>query len=249
MKRVLVWDIPVRLFHWLLAASFLGAFVIANAVDDESALFTAHMWLGGIAAFIVVLRFLWGLVGTRWARFRSFDLRPSALVAYLKGAVTGKGEGGHPGHNPATSWAAILMLLIVPALALTGASMSTGGEALEEIHEMLAWAMIAIVGVHVAGIVWHSLRHRDNLAVSMLDGRKATHTSNAIPRAHALVGVLFLALTGLWAGGLYDGYDAATRTVTLPVVGRTIQLGEGEEHGEHEDDDEHGEHGENERDD
>lgn len=233
MKRVLIWDIPVRLFHWLLAGAFLGAFVIANVVDDESSLFAVHMWLGGTAAFMVLLRFIWGFVGTRWARLRSFDLRPRSLVGYLRGVLTGKGEQT-PGHNPATSWAAILMLLIVLGLAFTGAFMSRGGEVFEEIHEMLAWAMIIIVGVHVAGIVWHSLRHRENIAASMVDGKKVADASAAIPRSQALVGVLFLALTGLWAGGLYDGYDASTSSVTLPVIGRTVQLGEGEEGEEHE---------------
>lgn len=242
MKRILVWDVPVRLFHWLLAAAFLGAFVIANAVDDEGRLFVVHMWLGGTAAFMVILRLLWGLFGTRYARFGAFDLRPSALFAYLKAALTGKADRP-AGHNPATAWAAVAMFVIVLGLALTGAFMSSGGEAFEEVHEVLAWAMIAIVGVHVAGIVWHTIRFRENIAQTMVDGKKEADPSAAIPKTHALAGVAFLALTGLWAGGLYGGYDAATHSVTLPLVGTTLQLGEGEEdeHGEH-DDDEYDEH-------
>lgn len=229
MKRILVWDVPVRLFHWLLAGSFLGAFVIANVVDDESSLFTAHMWLGGIAAFMVLLRLVWGLVGTRYARFSSFDIRPRAVLGYFKGVFTGKGDT-HAGHNPATALAALAMFAIILGLAITGANMATGGEVVEEIHEMLAWAMILIVGVHVAGIVLHTIRKREAIALAMVDGRKEADPSAAIPRTHALAGVAFLALTGLWAGGLYDGYDAASHTVTLPVLGKTIQLGEDEEH-------------------
>lgn len=239
MKRILVWDLPVRLFHWLLAGAFLGAFLIANLVDDESALFTAHMWLGGIAAFMVVLRILWGLLGSRHARFTGFDLRPSSLLAYLKGL--GRNARRWVGHNPATSWAALAMFAIILGLAYTGANMSSGGEAFEEIHEVLAWSLVAIVGVHVAGIVWHTVRTRENIALSMVDGKKEAEMSAAIPRAHALTALAFVALTGLWAGGLYDGYDPATRTVTLPVVGSTLQLGEGEDE-EHE----HGEAGEDE---
>lgn len=249
MKRFLIWDVPVRLFHWLLAGSFLGAFVIANVVDDEAALFTAHMWLGGIAAFMVILRVLWGFVGTRWARFGSFRLAPGALLGYLKGVITGKGEQ-EPGHNPATSWAALAMFVIVPALAITGATMSRGGEVFEEVHEILAWAMIVVVAMHVGGIVWHTLRRRDNIALSMVDGKQPTEPSNAIPRTHALAGVAFLALTGLWAGGLYDGYDPGTRTVTLPIVGATLQLGEDEEHeGDEHDEYEHEEHDDDDHDD
>lgn len=237
MKRILVWDLPVRIFHWLLAGSFLGAFLIANVVDDESTLFAMHMWLGGTAAFMVVLRILWGFVGSRHARFESFNLSPAALVRSLKGTFTAEGER-HTGHNPATSLAAIAMFVIVLGLGVTGAFMSSGGEAFEEIHEMLAWTMMAIVGVHVAGIIWHSLRHRENIARSMIDGKKQAEPAGAIPRTHVLATVAFLALTGLWAGGLYEGYDAATQRVTVPIVGSTLQLGESEdedeEHGDHE---------------
>ncbi len=242
MKRVLIWDIPVRLFHWLLAGSFLGAFVIANTVDDESGLFVAHMWLGGVAAFMVLLRLVWGFVGSRHARFRSFDLRPAALAGYLRGALSGKGER-RAGHNPANALAAIAMFALVLGLAVTGVGMSTGSEAAEELHEMLAFAMVALVALHVAGVALHTVRHRDNIALGMVDGRKEADPAAAIPKAHALVGLVFVGLTGLWAGGLYDGYDPATHTVTIPLIGKTVQLGEGEEHEEH---GEHGEHGEHE---
>ncbi len=229
MKRILVWDLPVRVFHWLLAASFLGAFAIANLVDDESTLFVVHMWLGGIVAFMVLLRLVWGLVGSRHARFGGFALSPKALVEYVKGTISGKGER-HAGHNPASSFAAIAMFVLALGLALTGALMSSGGEAFEEIHEVLAWTMMAIVALHVAGIVLHTMRHRENIALSMISGRKLGEPAAAIESPRALVAVAFLGLTGLWAGALYDGYDAAGRQVTLPLVGQTLKLGEAEEH-------------------
>lgn len=244
MKRILVWDLPVRLFHWLLSAAFLGAFVIANLIEDESSLFALHMWLGGIAAFMVVLRLVWGLVGSRYARFGSFAHGPSELGRYVAGTFTGKAKR-YIGHNPGSAVAALLMFVLLLGLGYTGAFMATGGEAYEEVHEVLAWTMLAVVGVHLAGIVWHTIRHRENIAASMVTGEKQGEPAEAIPTAHAGVAVAFLALTGLWAGGLYDGYDATTRQVTLPLLGTTLQLGEGEEHeasgagegGEHEDGD------------
>lgn len=65
MKRILVWDLPTRLFHWLLAASFIAAFTIANVVDDDSATFVVHMLLGAVMSAMVVQRVLWGVVGSR----------------------------------------------------------------------------------------------------------------------------------------------------------------------------------------
>jgi cytochrome b len=233
-KRILVWDLPVRLFHWLLAASFLGAFAIANLVDDESSLFALHMLLGGVMAFMVLLRVIWGFVGSRYARFGSFAFGPRTLVGYLRGALTGKAER-YAGHNPGSSAAVWAMLAIALGLAFTGAFMSRGGEAFEEVHEMLAWAMVVVVALHVAGIIWHTIRHKENIARSMIDGHKRGAPSDAIPSARAAVAIAFLGLTGLWAGALYDGYDSARRQVTIPLIGGTLQLGEGEEHGDHDD--------------
>jgi cytochrome b len=87
MTRLLVWDLPVRLFHLLLGLTFIGAFTIANVVDDESVLFSAHMLLGLLMAFMVVLRLIWGFVGTKHARFADFLHGPRAVVTYLRNAL------------------------------------------------------------------------------------------------------------------------------------------------------------------
>jgi cytochrome b len=243
MKRILVWDLPVRLFHWLLAAAILVAFTVANVVDDESPAFAVHMLLGLVAGFLVVLRVVWGLVGSRHARFRDFPLGPAALRRYLKGAFGRSGER-HVGHNPATSHAALAMFALVLGLGATGLAMGAGIEAAEELHEFLAWALIVVAGAHVAGVVWHTLRHRENIARSMVDGRKEADEAQGIRSARPIAALLLLALTGGWAGVLFHGYDPATGTVVLPLGGPTLQLGDAGEHGEraghhedHDDDD------------
>ena len=118
------------------------------------------------------------------------------------------------------------MLALALGLAVTGAFMGRVGDVFEELHEVLAWAMVVVVVVHVVGIVWHTIRHRENIAISMLSGAKQGDPAQAIGSSHALVGIAFLALTGLWAGALVNGYDGAKRSVTL--VGATLQLGEGD---------------------
>lgn len=239
MKRILVWDIPTRLFHWLFAGSFLVAFAIANLVDDDSSAFKLHMWLGGIMAFMVVLRVIWGLVGSRWSRFGSFAFGPAAVLEYVKGTLSGAGKH-YVGHNPGSSLAIFALLALALGLAITGASMSTGGEVVEELHEILAFAMMAVVGMHVAGVVLHTLRHKENITASMLSGHKQGAAEDGIASAHAVVGLVFLSLTGAWAYQLFANYDAANNQVTLPVIGKTISLGEDEgeaggegEHDEH----------------
>lgn len=229
MKRILVWDLPTRLFHWLLAGSFIAAFTIANVMDDDSPTFAVHMLLGAVMGLMVVLRVVWGFVGSRYARFGSFAFGPSDVLAYLKGTVSGEGKR-YIGHNPGSSVAIWAMLGLTLGLGVSGALMSTN-EALEEVHEVLSYALLAVVVTHVVGVIWHTLRHRENITASMVSGYKDGEPESAIPSVHPAAAAVFLALTAAWAGLLVQGYDGATRTVTLPLVGTTLQLGEGPEGG------------------
>ena len=87
MNRILIWDIPTRVFHWLLTGTLIAALSIALVVDDDSTVFQLHMLFGLIAAFVVILRLLWGIVGSRYARFGSFLFGPKALFGYLHPAL------------------------------------------------------------------------------------------------------------------------------------------------------------------
>ncbi|MFT3771741.1 MAG: cytochrome b/b6 domain-containing protein [Minicystis sp.] len=105
-KRVLVWDLPTRLLHWLLAASFIGAFAVAVLSEHRNPVFAVHMLLGAIAAFVVVLRIAWGFVGLRYARFRSFAFGPRAVVEYVRGAFAGRRPGQAASFTDTTQRAA-----------------------------------------------------------------------------------------------------------------------------------------------
>ena len=139
MKKISVYDLPTRFFHWLFAFLFITAFAIAKTVDDESPLFSYHMLAGLTIAFLLVLRFVWGFIGTTYARFSSFKLNPIELIRYFKDAVVTKTKA-YLGHNPASSYAAVIMFACAIGLAISGILMATGGEndSLEEVHELLA---------------------------------------------------------------------------------------------------------------
>jgi cytochrome b len=237
MTRILVWDLPTRLFHWLLAGSFLSAFAIAATTDDDGRLFPIHMLLGLVVVFMVALRLAWGVVGSRTSRLSELALWPADLIQYARQALSG-GEGRRwTGHNPAASWVTVVMFACALGLAVTGLAMSSGSEIAEEVHEVLAWTMMGTAAVHVAGLALHTLRHREPIALSMVDGRRLGAPAAAIPSTRPLAGLVFLALTGAWAGGLVRSYDPATSAVTLPLLGARVALGEGEEGGEHDEDD------------
>lgn len=235
-----VYDVPTRLFHGLFALSFIGAFAIANTVDDESAVFAWHMLAGLLMVFVVLWRLVWGLLGSTHARFSDFQLNPLALARYL-GSVVGGSSRKWAGHNPASSWAAVVMMALALGLGVTGYLMATGGgETWEDVHELLANAFFAVMLLHVAGVVVHQLKHRDLLAHSMLTGDKqdVDQSSAAVP-SHTLVGMALLAAT-LWFGSyLLQNFDQ--NRGTLQLFGTTLSLGEAEEDGDAEEAGEAGE--------
>ena len=227
MSRILVWDLPTRLLHWLLVFSFAGAIGIALSVDDDLPLFHVHMLLGLVAALTVLLRLAWGLAGTRYARFGSFLFGPGALLTYLRGVFT-RSDPRYVGHNPGAAYGIYAMLLLPLALAGSGLLLTTS-DALDDLHPVLAYAMLGVIGTHVAGLAWHWVRHRENLAIGMLTGRKDGDPAAAIPSARPVVALLMLMVVAGWAALLMTGHDATRARVTLP--GFTLPLGEPEDDG------------------
>jgi cytochrome b len=225
MTKILVWDLPARLFHWAFAAALTAAMGIGFLVDHEQPLFQLHMIFGIVALFLLAVRVVLGLVGSRYSRFTSFPLRPGEVVRYLVSAAVSKTRL-YAGNNPGSALAAVLMFLLVPALFVSGIEL--GGEVLEELHEPLAWALLAIVGLHLLGLAWHTLRHRENISLAMLTGKKAGQPEDAISSAHAAWGMVGVIVGGLWIAALFAGHNASTATVKLPGVGVSLQLGEKE---------------------
>jgi cytochrome b len=245
VQRVQVWDLPTRVMHWVLAFSVAGAAGLAFLTDDDGPWFRIHMLLGLMAGFVVVLRIVWGIWGTKYARFGSFAFGPKALVAYVRGVLRRGPEERHVGHNPGSSYAIWALLGLPLALVATGLLMSVGGEVFEEVHEPLAIALLVFIGAHLAGIVWHTVRHREGIALGMVDGRKLAEPSAAIPSTQPGAGLFVLALCAAWAGMLATGYDSSAGVLRLPFGGGALQLGEDEEE-EEEHEERDGERGERE---
>ena len=195
-ERVLVWDVPTRVFHWLLAGSFAGAFLTA----DSERLRDLHVLLGYTMLGLIGFRLVWGLIGTRYARFRSFLFSPREMVDYLRSLLT-RSPGRYLGHNPAGSLVIFLLLALGIVIGASGLGVYNdwGGGWLEELHEGAAFAMLGLVCIHIAGVLVSSLLHRENLVRAMITGRKLGEPGQGIRRSHALVATLVLAtVTALW---------------------------------------------------
>ncbi len=231
MQKVLVWDIPIRFFHWGFAIAVSAALGIAFLVDDDSPLFQLHMLFGLTALFLLVARLVLGLVGSRHARFSAFPLRPREVLTYFADAIRSKTKL-YPGNNPGSAVAAVLMFLLVPALVLTGTDWT--GVMREDLHEIAAWALLVVVGLHLLGLAWHTIRHKENIAAAMITGKKSGEPAHALPSAHTLPGLVMLLVCGAWIAALFANHQAGSDSVKLPVFGLTVRLGEAEsdEHGE-----------------
>lgn len=195
-RRVRVWDLPTRVFHWSFALSFAGAWLSA----DSERLRDVHLLLGYIFAGMLVFRLLWGFVGTRYARFSSFLVGPAKLRAYLASLFSANPQH-HVGHNPAGAVAILLLLALGAGVATSGylTELGLGGEWFEESHELLAGAMLAVVVVHLAGVIVGSLLHRENLAAAMLTGWKRGAQGDGIAGMRYLVGILLVLAVAAFA--------------------------------------------------
>jgi cytochrome b len=187
-RRVLIWDAPVRLFHWLMVLCFAGAYLSA----ENDSLRPLHVTFGYTMAGLVVFRILWGFIGTRHARFADFVRGPQAVSGYLKSLLSGKPEH-HAGHNPAGAIAILGMLALTALIAVSGWATWNGSEWLEDVHEALANGMLALVIFHVAAVVLSSWLHHENLVGAMIHGRKSAAPREGVRSAARAVAVLLLA--------------------------------------------------------
>lgn len=195
--RILVWDAPVRVFHWLMVAAFAGAWLTAESERWR----LMHVTLGYTMVGLVAFRIIWGLMGTRYARFSAFLRSPASVIRYLTSLAKARPER-HVGHNPAGALAILAILLMTWAVGVTGwaAYNSVGGEWPGELHEGIANAMLALVAVHVLAVVVSSILHRDNLIGAMVSGYKSGHAGESIRRAHWGVAAVLIAAVFAWWG-------------------------------------------------
>jgi cytochrome b len=166
--RVRVWDAGVRLFHWSMVAMFASAYFVNSPRS-------LHRYLGYVVIGLIGFRLIWGVVGGKHARFADFVPSPRRLLGYLRDMLTGR-EARYLGHNPAGGAMIIALLTTLSAIGATGYMMGLdaffGVSWVENAHKTLVTCALALVALHVSGVVFSSLRHRENLVVSMITGDK-----------------------------------------------------------------------------
>lgn len=182
-SEIKVWDPFVRVFHWTLVASF---FIALLSGDDFT---TLHTWAGYYILGLVLVRIVWGVVGTHYARFSEFVKSPRVAIDYMKNLLMLRAPR-YVGHNPAGG---LMIVALIGSLLITstmgmivladeeGAGPMVGTldyfpgwllDVFEETHEAFAYFTLGLVVIHVAGVLVESVFHRENLVRAMLTGRK-----------------------------------------------------------------------------
>lgn len=199
-----VWDPLQRLFHWGLVASI----AIAWLTSEESEIW--HEWVGYVGLGLIGFRLVWGFIGPRYARFSQFMRGPETVIEYTKDVLNQR-EKRYIGHNPLGAVMVIALLATTAATGVTGWVMAEpdrmamlpdmpsiaapafadsdegyergeyGEEALEEIHEAFANLLLLLIFLHVAGVIFASRRHKENLALAMVTGKKPAPEGTDIP--------------------------------------------------------------------
>lgn len=187
-REVRIWDPLVRCGHWVLAA----AFFIAYLTEDD--LLTIHVWAGYVVGIVILVRIVWGLIGTKHARFGDFLYSPRESLAYLFDMLRGRAKR-YLGHSP-TGAPMVFALLVSLALTtgsglvvyaydkhagpLAGMVAADVSESVEdfweETHEVLANLTLLLVALHIAGVGLASFSHKENLVRAMVIGKKRNDT-------------------------------------------------------------------------
>ena len=190
MSKKLIWDLPIRIVHWLLTVLIFGSWYTVTVSGDME----RHMLIGQTILCLLVFRVVWGFVGTRYAKFSSFVFGPRTIVAYARSILSRSG-GGYAGHNPLGFLAVFAMLLLIGIQVSTGLFATDGdfyegplnhlvsgrtGNRITDIHYLNFDVLAIMIGIHIVAIFFYLLYKRENLIWPMFTGKKTGDALQAI---------------------------------------------------------------------
>jgi cytochrome b len=205
MNRQLVWDLPLRLFHWLLVASLFAQWLTAEVLDNAT---QWHAYIGYFTLGLIVFRLIWGVVGTRYSKFTSFMGSPKAILNYSKSLFSGKYQA-HVGHNPLGGLLLPVVLILVGLQAVSGLFVTDDiifngpyyasvEEQIQEImqtihHSVFDW-LLYLIGLHLLAILFYKLKLKQSLVKPMIDGKKHVEKQQGVAHSHLLRALILVAI-------------------------------------------------------
>lgn len=207
-QPVLVWDFPVRVFHWLLAISFAGAWFTSEGEAQQM----VHYAFGYSACVLILFRIIWGVVGTRYARFTEFIKGPAETLRHIK-SLFKLNQPLRLGHNPVGALVMISLMILILLIGLTGywSVKEFLGEYMSGAHEAISNLALGFVILHVIAAIVMSFLQKENLIKSMIIGKKQGAPEQAIRYPMYLVG---LCLAIAWAYSFYLVESGSLKALT-----------------------------------
>lgn len=201
----MLWDIPTRVFHWLIVCCVPLAWWSA-----EEERYDLHEWIGYTVLVLVVTRIVWGFVGSRHSRFADFIVGPRAVLAYVRGRGS-----NNVGHNPLGGWSVLLLLSLLLMQSVSGLfnsddvlfsgplyywASSDFRDAMGVVHEVAFNTLLALVGLHIVAVLYHQFRLKKTLLQAMVRGSSKDRQGTEYPVAWwwAALIVVLVALAFWW---------------------------------------------------
>ncbi|MGS2721479.1 cytochrome b/b6 domain-containing protein [Paraglaciecola aestuariivivens] len=209
MNKYLVWDLPTRLFHWLLVMALLAQWITVKVLDDALWL---HAYIGYFTLGLVVFRILWGIWGTKYAKFSQFIAGPKAIFGYLKALFSGQTKLW-AGHNPLGGWMLPSTLLLVGIQGVSGLFATddiltqgpyysvvdqTWQNTLQWLHANTYYIILGLAGVHILAILSYKWFLHLPLTLAMLNGKKPVDKSQGIKHSKLGLALLLAILVGVF---------------------------------------------------
>ncbi|WP_165767109.1 cytochrome b/b6 domain-containing protein [Parendozoicomonas haliclonae] len=178
LRSIRVWDIPTRLFHWLLVLSVAGLWYTGEEGDMDR-----HVILGFVVLSLLIFRLFWGFWGGDLSRFKAFQLSPKTTIRFLKNGM----KTDYPGHNPLGSWGVVFILLCLTVQVVTGLFSNDSilfdgplvrfvsgdfSSLMTTIHSINFDILLGILAVHIAGVLFHIIFHKEDILQGMIHGRR-----------------------------------------------------------------------------
>ncbi len=200
-RKVVVWDVPTRLFHWLAAALVIVAYATSRLNSMEW-----HIWAGDALLTLLLFRLLWGVFGSETTRFSRFVTSPRNAVRYLAHALRREPDQ-QVGHNPAGGWMVLLLLALMLGETLTGLYVANDvadegpftevasaqfSDAITALHSIGWDALLAAIALHLLAILVYAVAKRHNLLLPMITGRKTLPQTVPPPRIVGPARAIFL---------------------------------------------------------
>ncbi|MCF6280620.1 MAG: cytochrome b/b6 domain-containing protein [Candidatus Polarisedimenticolaceae bacterium] len=217
-KTALVWNLPVRLFHWGVVCCFITAWSTLDSRYLDIHIFSGYSTMG-----LLLFRILWGWLGGPYARFSDFSFTGHEVLSHFKETMKGRPKP-FIGHNPAGSWAIYLLIGLSAAITLSGLITLGGeeqhgplagllsfsqGDIAHQIHELLAWSTLAVIAIHISGVLLESRLLNENLIRSMITGKKRIPTTAPPAIAHHNTAITLLVVLSGAALFWFMGYLTA----------------------------------------